>query len=106
MALFMVLMGGLALRESPLNSIQMLWVNLIMDTMGALALATEPPKEDLLQTKPYSRREKIIMPSMWKNIVLMGLYQILVLVIILFKGPGLFSIPSSIHVEKWDYTNG
>jgi Ca2+ transporting ATPase len=41
-AVFMAFMGGVVLRESPLTSIQMLWVNLIMDTLASLALATEP----------------------------------------------------------------
>jgi P-type Ca2+ transporter type 2B len=35
----------------------MLWVNLIMDTFAALALATEPPREDILKDKPYQRKE-------------------------------------------------
>lgn len=43
-AVFMAFMGGVILRESPLTSIQMLWVNLIMDTLASLALATEPRK--------------------------------------------------------------
>ena len=47
----------------------MLWVNLIMDTMGSLALATEPPKMELLKRKPYSRTEYIITPTMWRNII-------------------------------------
>lgn len=47
--MFMVFLGGVILRESPLTSIQMLWVNLIMDTMASLALATEPPTNELLK---------------------------------------------------------
>jgi Ca2+ transporting ATPase len=44
-ALVMAFVGGAVLRESPLNAIQMLWVNLIMDTLASLALATEPPSD-------------------------------------------------------------
>lgn len=54
-ALVMAFVGGAVLRESPLNPIQMLWVNLIMDTLASLALATEPPSEELLKRKPISR---------------------------------------------------
>jgi magnesium-transporting ATPase (P-type) len=47
----------------------MLWINLIMDTLASLALATEPPQEELLYRKPYSRNESIITPNMWRNII-------------------------------------
>jgi Ca2+ transporting ATPase len=85
-ALVMAFVGGAVLRESPLNPIQMLWVNLIMDTLASLALATEPPGEDLLKRKPYSRFENLITPNMWKNIIGQGIWQIMILGTILFKG--------------------
>lgn len=44
-AMFMAFLGGVVLGESPINSVQMLWVNLIMDTFASLALATEPPND-------------------------------------------------------------
>lgn len=47
-AMFMAFIGGVVVGESPINSVQMLWVNLIMDTFAALALATEEPNESLL----------------------------------------------------------
>jgi Ca2+ transporting ATPase len=53
----MAFLGAVFIKESPLTPIQMLWVNLIMDTLAALALATEPPSEDLLLRMPYSRKE-------------------------------------------------
>lgn len=64
----------------------MLWVNLIMDTLASLALATEPPSDDLLKRKPYSRFESLITANMWKNIIGQGLWQIAILGTILFKG--------------------
>lgn len=70
----MAFMGGVILRESPLNSIQMLWVNLIMDTLASLALATEPPNDELLKRKPIKRHDLMITPTMWKNIFLHSLY--------------------------------
>jgi len=51
-ALFIVFAGSVIFADSPLTTVQMLWVNLIMDTFAALALATEPPKDDLLLRKP------------------------------------------------------
>lgn len=53
--MFIVFLGGVILGYSPLTSVQMLWVNMIMDTFAALALATEPPSRDLLKEKPYKR---------------------------------------------------
>lgn len=101
-ALVMAFVGGAVLRESPLNPIQMLWVNLIMDTLASLALATEPPTDELLTRKPYSRNESLITANMWKNIICQGLMQIAVLGTILFKGPEILGIPSSIGVTDWN----
>ena len=89
-ALVMAFVGGAILRESPLNPIQMLWVNLIMDTLASLALATEPPSDELLKRKPYSKRESLITSQMWKFIIFQGLWQIAILGIILFKGKAIF----------------
>ena len=47
----------------------MLWVNLIMDTLASLALATEPPTDELLTRKPYGRKEHMITPGMWRSII-------------------------------------
>lgn len=85
-ALILAFTGAAVLRESPLSPIQMLWVNLIMDTLAALALATEPPNDELLKRKPYSRFENLITPEMWKNIISQGLLQVVVLGAIFFKG--------------------
>jgi len=105
-ALVMAFVGGAVLRESPLNAIQMLWVNLIMDTLASLALATEPPSDELLQRMPYSRNESLITANMWKNIISQGLVQIAILGTILFKGPELLDIPSSIGVKDWNDETG
>ena len=95
-AIFMAFLGAVVIKESPLTPIQMLWVNLIMDTLAALALATEPPSNDLLNRMPYSRTEHIINSQMWRGIVLSSVYQIFVLVIILFKGDQIFGVASSV----------
>lgn len=64
----------------------MLWLNLIMDTLGSLALATEPPVEKLLDRDPHKRDDYIVSPTMMKHIVLMALFQLLILGILLFLG--------------------
>lgn len=65
---------------------QLLWVNLIMDTMGALALATSSPTEKLLDRPPQTRTEKIINRNMWKHILVQGTLQIILLMILVFAG--------------------
>ena len=64
----------------------MLWVNLVMDTLASLALATEPPTEELLKRKPYGRTKSIISPMMMRNILGQSLYQLIVMFIILYAG--------------------
>jgi Ca2+ transporting ATPase len=98
-ALFMAFVGAVIIKNSPLTSIQMLWVNLIMDTLAALALATEPPKNELLLRMPYSRHENIITPEMWRFVSFHALFQIIVLSIILFMGDDLFGVPSQLHLD-------
>lgn len=79
--------------DPPLTAVQMLWVNLIMDTFAALALATEPPSDALLDRAPQSRFEKIVNPIMWRNIIGQGVYQILILLMMLFFGQSLYGLP-------------
>jgi len=74
------------LQESPLKAIQMLWVNLIMDTLASLALATELPTEELLNRKPYGRNQAIISQTMMKNILGQAIYQLIVILALLFTG--------------------
>ena len=52
-AVLLVFISAVTQRDPPLSPVQLLWVNLIMDTMGALALGTETPSMELLDRKPY-----------------------------------------------------
>ncbi|KAK7346904.1 hypothetical protein VNO80_21428 [Phaseolus coccineus] len=65
--------------SAPLTAVQLLWVNMIMDTLGALALATEPPTDDLMKRAPVGRRGDFINSVMWRNILGQALYQFLVI---------------------------
>lgn len=86
--------GACAIQDSPLKAVQMLWVNLIMDTLASLALATELPTPELLLRKPYGRTSPLISATMAKNIVGQSLYQLAVVFGILFYGDKLFDIES------------
>ena len=74
-------------NETPLTPIQMLWVNLIMDSLGSLALATEPPYDELLKRDPTKRNESIINGRMWKHIIIQSLIQIVILLILYLIAP-------------------
>jgi len=74
-------------NETPLTSIQMLWVNLIMDSLGSLALATEPPYQELLRKKPTNRNESIINGRMWKHIVGQSIFEIAILLVLYLIAP-------------------
>lgn len=87
-ALLLVFIGALSGQEPPLNAVQMLWVNLIMDTMGALALGTEQPTDALLARPPYKRDAALVNKPMWRNILFQSAYQLIVLLLLLFLGGG------------------
>ena len=107
-AVFMTFLGGIILKDSPLNAIQMLWVNLIMDSFASLALATEDPTDALLDRKPYSREASILTPMMKLNIVSQAILQITTLTIIIFYGDYIFGVPSDRNLEHfmWNNVNG
>ncbi|KAL3138057.1 hypothetical protein ABBQ38_005290 [Trebouxia sp. C0009 RCD-2024] len=83
-ALVLSFVAAISNGETPLTVIQLLWVNLIMDALGALALATEAPTPDLLLAKPHGRKEPIINRSMWKHIFTQGFYQLFWLFLIIY----------------------
>ncbi|KAG0173845.1 hypothetical protein DFQ30_006818 [Apophysomyces sp. BC1015] len=77
-----VMVGGE--QTSALTAVQLLWVNLIMDTFGALALATDPPTPDLLKRSPEPRTAPLIDRCMWKMILGQSIYQISVILTMLY----------------------
>ncbi|XP_045539657.1 plasma membrane calcium-transporting ATPase 2 isoform X3 [Papilio machaon] len=93
-AVIVAFIGACAIQDSPLKAVQMLWVNLIMDTLASLALATEMPTPDLLQRKPYGRTKPLISRTMMKNILGQAIYQLFIIFSLLFVGDRLLNIPS------------
>jgi Ca2+-transporting ATPase len=81
------------LTHLPLAAVPLLWVNMIMDSMGALALATEPPSADLMERKPFGRYAPLVNKEMWRNICVMSLYQLVVCLVLLFAGKDILAIP-------------
>jgi len=95
-AVIVAFIGAASIKDSPLRAVQMLWVNLIMDTLASLALATEYPDDSLLDRKPYGRTKPLISRTMMKNILGHSVYQLLVVFIILYVGPTIFDVDSGI----------
>ncbi len=83
-ALVLVFVGSVSKYGAPLRAVQLLWINLIMDTLAALALATEPPSDALLTQVPHGKTEGLINKKMWKHIIGQGIFQLTVLLVILY----------------------
>ncbi|XP_060137344.1 plasma membrane calcium-transporting ATPase 1-like [Zootoca vivipara] len=94
--------GACVTQNSPLKAVQMLWVNLIMDTFASLALATEKPTEALLERKPYGRNKPLISRTMLKNILFHAVYQMAVVFSLVFAGEKFFDIENARSVPM-DY---
>ena len=89
---FITILGGLSLGHTPLNVIQMLWINLIMDILGAIAIGTEPYRKDNDATKSnrISRRDKIMLPEMWRQVIVQAAFQILIMIFMMYFGELVF----------------
>ena len=83
-------------ESSVLSAVQLLWVNLIMDTFAALALATDPPSKEILDRKPEPKSAPLITVNMWKMILGQAIYQLLVTFVLHFAGPSILGY----HTEQ------
>ncbi|KAK4535506.1 hypothetical protein CDCA_CDCA05G1531 [Cyanidium caldarium] len=81
--------------QLPLSAVPLLWVNMIMDSLGALALATEPPRPELMHRRPFGRYAPLVNRAMWRNVIGVSAYQLAVSLVLLFAGVALFDIPCS-----------
>jgi P-type Ca2+ transporter type 2C len=95
-------------ETSVLTAVQLLWVNLIMDTFAALALATDPPTRSILDRKPEPKSAPLISITMWKMIIGQSIYQLAITLALYFAGPHLTSIFPSFNDPKdennYDFT--
>lgn len=87
-------------ESSVLTAVQLLWVNLIMDTLAALALATDPPHESVLDRKPERRNSSIVSTTMWKMIIGQAIYQLVITFLIYFGGATVLPGPDDITDEQ------
>lgn len=87
-------------QQSVLTAVQLLWVNLIMDTFAALALATDPPTRTLLERKPDPKSAPLITLRMWKMIIGQSIYQLTVTFILYFGGPKILSYETQYEKDR------
>lgn len=83
-----------------LSAVQLLWINIIMDTFAALALATDPATEDLLERKPEGRKAPLFSVDMWKMILGQSCYQTVIILVFHFVGLGILGREYSEHNDK------
>lgn len=86
-------------NSSVLSAVQLLWVNLIMDTLAALALATDPPTQKILERPPQPKSEPLITHNMWKMIIGQVIYQLVVSLTLYFAGMHILGYNESQRLE-------
>ncbi|KAF4430994.1 calcium-translocating P-type ATPase, PMCA-type [Fusarium austroafricanum] len=86
--------------EPVLKAVQLLWINLIMDTMAALALATDPPTDSILDRPPQPKSAPLITMNMWKMIIGQSIFQLVVVLVLYFAGGPILGYDTSIPEEK------
>ncbi|KAF3456924.1 hypothetical protein FNV43_RR01578 [Rhamnella rubrinervis] len=91
------LVAAVVAGQVPLTAAQLLWVNLIMDTMAALALATDKPTKELMEKPPVGLTEPVITKTMWRNILAQAFYQIAVVLVLQFKGESIFGVNEKVN---------
>ncbi|KAJ7962686.1 Calcium-transporting ATPase [Quillaja saponaria] len=104
-ALVINVVAAVSSGDVPLNAVQLLWVNLIMDTLGALALATEPPTDRLMHRSPVGRREPLITNIMWRNLFIQAIYQVSVLLVLNFSGKNILQLNNDSKAHAFDVKN-
>lgn len=87
-------------EQSVLTAVQLLWVNLIMDTMAALALATDPPTDSILDRRPEPRSAPLITVTMWKMIIGEAIYQLVITLLLYYGSYSLLSYTSDREVAS------
>ncbi|KAF3926267.1 hypothetical protein ABW20_dc0106181 [Dactylellina cionopaga] len=88
--------------KSVLTAVQLLWVNLIMDTFAALALATDPPTPEILDRKPAGRKAPLVTLRMWKMIIGQAIFQLIVTFTLYFAGERILGYTSQHQKNQLD----
>jgi P-type Ca2+ transporter type 2C len=104
-ALMIAFLGPFLGVKPPFTVLQLLWINVIMDTFAAIALCSEPPRPGLMRAKPKRRDESIVTPAMMKTILTTALFFVVAMVALLMgmKYDNWFAEGSGSNPERWDF---
>jgi magnesium-transporting ATPase (P-type) len=104
--LTVIFISACSIGKPPFKVIQLLWMNLVMDVLAACAICTEPfvHNENDESLPRESRKAKIIRPGMWRNILPQAIYQIVVMIILMFGGQAMFFEKEFNIIKEKDYT--
>lgn len=91
--LFVIMFGIIYLTESPFNAVQLIWINLIMDVLGALALATAAPLPSVIHQPAITHDTPILQKVIWRQVYGVTLWNIIVMVLVMYFGRAMFSLP-------------
>lgn len=90
--LAIVFFGCATKGESPLNVVQLLWINLVMDTLAAIALGSERPHPSIIKSPPFKEKEQVVTKVMWRQIFGVSAYIVLVMILQFFFADNMWGI--------------
>lgn len=91
-------------KEPPISAVQLLWINLIMDTFAALALSTEPPLPAVIKGKPFKGDGALLSTAVWRQILGVSAWNLVIMIMIMFFGQtiaGLEADPEDMRVKTY-----
>lgn len=97
-----ILVGYIYLTESPLNAVQLLWINIIMEVLATLALSTVPPKPSMMKEAPSKQGEKLLSQVVWRSIYSIGLWNVIVMSVLIFFGKQMHGLNYGSAVQTTD----
>ena len=100
-ALVLVFVSAVTGATQPITAVQMLWVNLVMDTLGALALGTEAPNALVLRRRPYKRNAALVSRPMMRNIITQAVLQCILCFYLVYFGPTLLDIRPGVYCSRY-----
>jgi len=87
-----IVLGTIFLTESPFGATQLIWLNLIMDTLGAMALATAPPLASVIHQPAVTGNVKVLSKTMWRQIYGVAVWMVIVMFLVIWFGRAMYGL--------------
>ena len=101
-----MILGAFFLAESPFNPVQLLWINLIMDTFAAIGLSTEPPVDSVTSGQPFKGNAAILSASVWRQIIGMSLWISVVMLVLFIRMTATSGYMNNVDINWADDSSG